>query len=205
MKRTALGSALALSALISAQTAQAQKHCVEPEDAADAVVYMMPTAYESTLSACENEFNSDSFLTSDAGRAFIDGFRGQQDQRWSGAYRFFKVFIQKETKGDDAMGEMLANLPEEALRPLIDGLLGQIIAKEIKPNTCGKIDRVVELLSPLPPENIAGLMSFILPEVDIKDPPVCGTTRPSPPPPVIELLPAPPPPPPAYPESGSTK
>lgn len=194
MKRTAFGSALALAALASAQTAQAQNVCVQPEDAADAMIYFMPAAYDATMTKCENQFSADSFLTSEDGRLFIDGFRGQQDARWSGTYRFFQVFIQKQAKGDEAMGQMIANLPEDSLRPLIDGIMGQVIAQEVKSDSCEKIDRVVELLSPLPPENLGGLIAFILPEVDLKDPPVCGSKKAAAVPPPALTIPPPAPP-----------
>ncbi|MEO0872679.1 MAG: hypothetical protein AAFY19_12100, partial [Pseudomonadota bacterium] len=121
MKRTLLASALAFSALGSAQAAQAQQACVAPEDAADAVVYAMPAAYDATLKRCESEFNEDSFLTSADGSNFAEQFRTQQDQRWAGTFRFLKVFISAQADGDEGMGEMIAAMPEESLRPFVDG------------------------------------------------------------------------------------
>jgi len=50
-----------------------------------------------------------------------------------------------------------------------------MIAKEIKPDSCGKIERGLELLSPLPVDNVAGLMTFIAELADLKNPPVCST------------------------------
>ncbi|MGB3471962.1 MAG: hypothetical protein WBA51_14170 [Erythrobacter sp.] len=167
------GPVVALAALATAQTAQAQQVCVAPEDAADAMVYVMPGAYDAVLTTCTGEFTEKSFIPSAAGANFVEQFRAEQDARWPGTMRFFRIFMARETQ-DDGMAEVIAALPDDALRPLIDGILGQMIGKEIKSDNCAKIDRAVELLSPLPAENIAGLVSFILPEVDMKDPPVCG-------------------------------
>lgn len=191
MKSPFLGSALALCSLTSAQALQAQNVCVAPEDAADAVVYMMPLAYEAAKVTCESELGDESFLFSSAGEAFAEKFRGQQDARWAGTIRLFRVFINKEQDENDAMGEMIVNLPDDALRPFVDGIMQPIISQEIKPESCAKIDRVVELMSPLPAENVGGLIAFILPEVDVKDPPICGSKAAEISPPLY--TPAPPP------------
>jgi len=174
MKRTLLASALAFSALGSAQAAQAQQACVAPEDAADAVVYAMPAAYDATLNRCKSEFNEESFLVSADGSNFAEQFRTQQDERWAGTFRFLKVFISAQSDGDDGMGEMIAAMDEEALRPFVDGILGQMIGDQIKTDTCATIDRGVELLSPLPAENVGGLVAFVLELVELDNPPVCG-------------------------------
>ncbi|MEO0590837.1 MAG: hypothetical protein AAFZ11_09785 [Pseudomonadota bacterium] len=174
MKRTLLASALAFTALGSAQAAQAQQACVAPEDAADAVVYVMPAAYDATLNSCKSEFNEETFLTSAEGSNFIEQFRTQQDERWAGTFRFLKVFIEAQSDGDEGMSEMIAAMPEESLRPFVDGILGQMIGEQIKTDTCGTIDRGVELLSPLPVENVGGLVAFILELVELDNPPICG-------------------------------
>lgn len=176
MKRTLFASALAFNALGSAQAAQAQQACVAPEDAADAVVYAMPAAYDATLKRCKSEFSKESFLTSADGSNFAEQFRTQQDERWAGTFRFLKVFIsaQSEGEGDNGMGEMIAAMDEEALRPFVDGILGQMIGEQIKTDTCGKIDEGAQLLSPLPAENVGGLVAFILGLIDLDNPPICG-------------------------------
>jgi hypothetical protein len=75
--------------------------------------------------------------------------------------------------GNEDMGAMLAALPEDALRPFVDALVGQMIAGEIKPDSCGKIERGLELLSPLPAENVGGLVAFIVELSNRKSPPIC--------------------------------
>ena len=62
--------------------------------------------------------------------------------------------------------------------PLVDIFVGQMIkddlAKEIKPETCGDIAEVMELVAPLPPENIGGLAGFLARVAGLENPPVCG-------------------------------
>lgn len=171
--------ALALAALATAQTAQAQqKACVTAADLGDAVLYAMPIAYDAARNACANRIARDGFMATD-GEAFIATFRNGQDKAWPGAFRLIKTFMadQNEAEGgnDDGMIEMLSALPEDSLRPFVDGLVGQMIAGEIKGDSCNKIERGLELIAPLPAENVGGLFAFIAELADLKNPPICGT------------------------------
>lgn len=178
MTRRIIAPALAFTALASATAAQAQQTpCVQPADLADAVVYVIPVAYDAARTACANRFAASGFIARD-GDAWIAPFREGQDKAWPGALRFLKTFMEQDggpEGGKDAeMAAMIASLPEDALRPFVDALVGQAIAGEIKPDSCGKIERGLELLSPLPSDNLGGLVAFVVELAEIKNPPVCG-------------------------------
>jgi len=180
MTRRLIAPALALTALASATAAEAQvQPCVEPADLADAIVYVMPVAYDAARTACESRFAASGFIARE-GDAYIAPFREGQDKAWPGALRMLKTFMDEDAKGkgqagkSDDMAAAIAALPEEALRPFVDALIGQAIEGEIKPESCGKIERGIELLSPLPGENLGGLIAFIVELADIKNPPICG-------------------------------
>ena len=177
MTKRAFASALALVALATAHTAQAQQQtCVAAADLGDTVLYAMPIAYDAVSTTCARQLKADGFMARGGGK-FIDNFRARQDSAWPGAFRLLKTFMAQNNaeKGgtDTDMTAMIAALPEESLRPFVDGLVGQMIAKEIKPDSCGKIERGLELLSPLPVDNVAGLMSFIAELADLKNPSIC--------------------------------
>jgi hypothetical protein len=178
MTKRVIAPALAVLALATATTAQAQQQaCVAPADLGDTVLYAMPLAYDAVSTACKRELKADGFMARD-GDTFIAKFRDQQNKAWPGAFRLLKTFMAKDAgaaagSGAD-MSAMIAALPEESLRPFVDGLVGQMIAGEIKPDSCGKIERGMELISPLPVENVAGLMTFIMELAEIKEPAICG-------------------------------
>jgi hypothetical protein len=170
-----IAPALALAALATAQTAQAQAQaCVNPADLSDAVVYALPLAFDAAGSACANRLSDDGFMAT-RGEDYIAQFRAKQDTAWPGAFRFLKTFMNKDggSGNEDQMGAMLSSMPEDALRPFVDALVGQMLAAEIKGDTCPKIERGIELLSPLPSENIGGLIAFMAELADLKNPPVC--------------------------------
>lgn len=181
MKTRVLAPALAVLALATATTAQAQT-CVQSADLSDTVLYAMPIAYDAVSTTCAKQLKTDGFLARDKGR-FIQSFRAKQDAAWPGAFRLLKTFMasDKAAEGgkDDGMAAMIAALPESSLRPFVDGMVGQMIAGEIKPETCGKIERGMELLSPLPPENIGGLLAFVLELSDMKSPALCPANPPA--------------------------
>jgi len=177
MKLTqALAPALALAALAQAQAAQAQQACVPPADLGDTIIYALPIAYDAARTSCARQFAKDGFIAR-GGDKFIAGFRARQNAAWPGAMRTMQALVAGQQgagkTGDLDLAGLAKSLPPETLRPLVDGLMGQMIAGEIKPANCGKIERAMELLSPLPVDNVAGLMGFMLEIADIKEPSIC--------------------------------
>jgi hypothetical protein len=171
-----LAPVLAIAALTTAQAAQAQQQaCVASEDLGDAVVYAMPIAFDAAQNACANRLSKKGFMATE-GEAFISEFRAGQDQAWPGAFRLLKTFMaSKGGEGSDAdIAAMITALPEDSLRPFVDGMVGQMIADEIKGDSCTKIERGLELIAPLPTENVGDLVAFIAELAELKEPPICG-------------------------------
>lgn len=181
MKNRILSAALAFTALASAQGAAAQNACVEPEDLSDTVIYAMPMLYEAVQAPCSSIFAASPFMVNDAD-AFVDRFRTGQDAAWPGTLRLLKVFMARnaaeESDDTSAMTDAFALLPEDALRPLVDVIVTQLISerlvKDIKVSTCGDVAEAMELIAPLPPENVAGLAAFIGKQADLDNPAICG-------------------------------
>jgi hypothetical protein len=182
MPNRMIAPVIALAALATAQTAQAQQQaCVAPADLSDAVVYSMPIAFDAARTACANRLTRGGFMAT-RGEAYIAQFRAGQSKAWPGAFRLLKNFMaeQKQTEeGQSGMdvAAMLQGMPESAVRPFVDAFVGQMIAEEIKPDSCGKIERGLELISPLPTGNVGGLIAFLVEVSDIKNPTVCSTPQ----------------------------
>ncbi|TAD76984.1 MAG: hypothetical protein EAY70_09125, partial [Sphingomonadales bacterium] len=152
MNHRMLAPALALAALGTAQTVQAQQQtCVNSADLSDAAVYAMPIAFDAARTSCANRLSQSGFMTRQ-GAAYIAPFRAGQDKAWPGAFRFLKTFMQQDNAAQGGRGmdmqAMISSMPEEALRPFVDALVGQMIAEQIKGESCAKIERGLQLLSP---------------------------------------------------------
>ncbi|QUL38687.1 hypothetical protein [Erythrobacter sp. JK5] len=176
MSKPFLAACAALLALAQPSLAHAQNGCVAAADVSAGVIYTMPIAYDAARTVCRNQFKPDGFVAR-KGDTFIAPFRARQSGSWPGAFRVLKTYMNRQadpkaTGGVD-LNAMIASLPDSTLRPFVDGTVGQMIAKEIKPENCGDIERGLELLSPLPTENVAGLMAFIAEVGEFKNPSIC--------------------------------
>jgi hypothetical protein len=178
MKTKILSAALAVTALASAQGAAAQQACVQAEDLSDTITYAMPAVFGAVQAPCSAIFAENEFMTNEAG-AFVDQFRSIGDAAWPGTLRLLKVFMTSGENAGDGMAEAVAQMPDDALRPLVDVILTQMVEErlttDMKVSTCSDIAEAMELLAPLPPENIAGLAAFLARQADLKNPQICGT------------------------------
>jgi len=180
MKTSIIASALAFTALTTAQGVQAQQACVESADLSDAVTYAVPILYDSLQSPCSAQFADSSYMTNEAPAA-IEGFRARQDAAWPGTLRLMKVFMAERAGGgeggEDQMAAMIASLPEESLRPIVDmvvsQMLGERLANEMKPSTCSDVAEAMEIMAPLPPENVGALAAFIARQAELDSPSIC--------------------------------
>jgi len=162
---------LALAALAQPQVALAQQ-CIEQRDVTEGVIYAMPLIVDGFRAKCGTELAADGFLATE-GDAFLAPFRARQNAAWPAALRLFNQFGSSGKGADDGTAAMISQLPESALRPFLDALIQQMIATEIKVDDCGKIERGIALLAPLPPENIGGLASFLFDVAKVQNPTIC--------------------------------
>ncbi len=155
-------AALALCALTQSQMAMAQS-CISEEDLSSAVRYSMPAIVSAVSGECSAELPADGFFATQS-NAFLAPYVAQQDANWPGTLRVIKSFGSNDESPIDTA--MFDALPESALRPFVDAIITTMLAKEIKPDQCGKIERGMELIAPLPPENIGGLIGFVVSMVE---------------------------------------
>jgi hypothetical protein len=170
--------AVASIGLLHAQAAFAQQ-CIAPEDLTDAGIYAIPVIAEGFAASCTPYLESDGFFAS-RGEEFVAPYAAMQTESWPGTLRVFMSFATSAQEDGTASerSEVFGSMPPEALRPFVDAFLAQKIGEEIKPDDCAKIERAMELLAPLPPENFGGLLTFVLDISKVRDPQVCDPDRP---------------------------
>jgi len=146
--------------------------CIEPADLADATTYTIPLMLQSAQASCADVLRADSFVLSQ-GSEFAARFEPLRDAAWPGTRRVLVNVIENKTGVDRAAAEqapadaggvmqMLMRMEGDELRPFLDALATQMIAGEIKPQTCMDIETLLPLLAPLPAENYGALVSAIL-------------------------------------------
>ncbi len=170
-----LTGTLVATALMQAQVVSAQQACVEQADVSDAIIYAMPVLAESFAAKCASELSADGFWVQEGGE-YIAQFSALSEQTWPGAARMLANFADADSNrkgGIRGIAEIFNSDSPETVRPFVDLTLSTLIGSELKTKDCGKVERGLELLSPLPPENVGGLMTFIFELADVKKPNLC--------------------------------
>lgn len=179
MKTLAFSSALL--ALTGSQVAAAQTTapaCVRKADLADAVVYAMPSAINALQAKCAASLPANGYLKKQ-GAQLTASYTARQASAWPGARRFLLGYAATGAKSvDTEMLNMVSSLPAESMRPFVDAMIQQEIAKKIPLKDCRNIEQGVSMLAPLPPENMGGLAVFLAQIVGVKQPPICESRQP---------------------------
>ncbi|HEX8301790.1 hypothetical protein [Sphingomonas sp.] len=148
--RAAAVAPIALLATMShaAQTVK-QDQCLTADEASAMFTSVAPGLLRSASEACASALPAGAYLR-DRGAALADRYSAPA----AAAKPLAMVALNKIAGGESATPEMF---------DMITGsMIGALAAGQIKPKDCISINRVVELLDPLPPANMAGLVVAIL-------------------------------------------
>jgi len=142
-----------LAASASAEAQKAAKPCLYPEEIDAMVISFAPRLIEVTTTACKPHLAESAYLNRSSG-ALAERYRVAGKSLWPLAYKgLLKI------SGLEKVKNPLIN--PDTLRDMLDAKIPEIVA-DIKPDKCLAIDRIGQLLDPLPPQNMAGLFSAIL-------------------------------------------
>lgn len=153
-KHFQFAAALAALAVPGAATAQAAKQCLTPKEAQSLISFALPDIITSVGAKCAPSLGPDGYLTR-SGKDLSDRYRAAAAPGWPSAKQALRKFI-----GNDV--EFLGAMPDEALKGFFGAGVSTAIVKDVKPEQCGDIDRVLKLLSPLPAENMSQLVGILL-------------------------------------------
>lgn len=151
-----LAAAAAVAALTLPASAQAEE--MSPVAVQAAVRYSLPHLLSGVRASCAPKLSSQGYLATQ-GDALLQRFSQGSEEAWPAAKGALMELGAKEEKG---MSQMLGQMPDSALKPFVDAMISTMVATKLKPENCPDIERGLELLAPLPPENIAGLVGFVI-------------------------------------------
>ncbi len=182
--KTALTSAAALAALLQPAMAQAQTaQCIAQEDMTAATIYAMPLIVESVQQTCRSRLSPSGFLARN-GTRFAQPYRALQAQNWAATSRVLAAYTGSpevgRMTGQGNMGDLSAlfrNQPPELVRPFVDASIRTLVGSKIRSEDCGKIERGMELIAPLPPANAGGIVSLMLELAEPEGPKLCQANR----------------------------
>lgn len=175
MKRTfaALAATVALTTAQAAAAAAAAPACITEKEMAQLAIYSVPAIVEGVRAKCGPSLSSKGFLAT-RGADFAAGYAALQGETWPAARSAITKFAADKTDEKDAQSfKLIAGLPDDAVRPLVDALIAQKIGEAIKVGDCGKVERGIQLVSPLAPRDSGALLGFVFSLVKPDDPLVC--------------------------------
>jgi hypothetical protein len=152
-------AAVALIAMPSLAQAQATASCMTRAEANALFVSTLPDLLEGVRDKCSATLPPAAFLNAQ-GPALVGRYRASVGGgNWALAKSgFIKMTGEKGSK-DVAL---IAALPDEALRGLLGTAFAMEVAGDIKVKDCPNIDRFVAALSPLPPSNVAEIITGLI-------------------------------------------
>jgi hypothetical protein len=159
------GAAIALWMGMAATTAQAAaeaKPCLTETEAQSLITAVLPDVFQQIGRTCSSVLPEKATLRGGL-PPLVARYQASADLAWPQALTALGKMGGKEVAGVDP----------RLLRPMMGPMMASAIAEGIKPADCPTIDRAVELMSPLPPANAAGLVVlFAELDKDKKDSPL---------------------------------
>ncbi|MEJ2408551.1 MAG: hypothetical protein P8Y58_09370 [Novosphingobium sp.] len=133
----------------------AEPVCLTRTEATSLVTYALPQAINGTAKRCAPVLPANAFLRQH-GSDLAARYAMQKARYWPNAKPAFVKAI-----GPDAASS-IDSLPDDTKRQLADTFVEGFVSQKIALKSCDKLDIAIDLLSPLPPENTAGLIALAM-------------------------------------------
>ena len=172
LRTIALSAAAALA--LQAHAAHAQQQCFSEAEVSDVFVYAMPGLIEGAATTCAGRLAPTGFLARQ-GKPMAARYAARQDAAWPRARTALLKFAANASKGKASNGtlNMLAQIPGDTVRPLVDALIVQEAAGRIQPTDCGKVEKLAAALAPLEPKEAGNLLGAMFAVVEPNHPLFC--------------------------------
>jgi hypothetical protein len=156
MRLIALCTAAALvTTPVLAQTAKPP--CLTTAEFTAMSSYALPSIISGARERCAGTLPADAWLQRN-GDELAERYAAGKPAAWPRARAaFLKV---GGNTGNPQTNDLLKSLPDASLQPMVDGLIAGIVGQQLPTDRCPAVNRLVQLLSPLPPENTAELIAL---------------------------------------------
>ena len=148
------GVFLAMLGLPFAAHAQTAQTCVTRTEAQSLVQFVLPDAITGIRDKCATTLSPSGFL-SKSGSELAKRYKPGAALAWPKAKP-----VALRMAGD--MSKLISAMPDEGLRILASNFVSAAVAKELPVEKCAPVDRVMEAVAPLPPENMAMLIVTLM-------------------------------------------
>lgn len=150
-------AALSLTIMPIAVQAASAPPCLTPAEFTALSSYALPSIITGASERCAAALPADAWLRRNGGQ-LAARYAESKPLAWPGAKAAFL-----KLGGGMANAEatnMLKSLPDSALQTMTDALISGMVSQRLPTDRCVSVDRLVRLLSPLPPESTAELIAL---------------------------------------------
>ena len=151
MRTILLAGALALA---PAQALAATPPCLTPAEFASMARYALPSVITGAAERFAANLPATAYLKR-SGAQLAGRYATGKVAAWPSAKA---AFLKLSTWTNADAGRLLQTLPDPSLQQMADGVLAGMVAQHLPVDRCAPVDRLVNLLSPLPPESTAELI-----------------------------------------------
>ena len=130
----------------------AAQPCIPQPQAESLFLALAPSLVGAVAATCATRLPPRALLRTRVG-PLTAKFAGESERAWGQAKDALK-----QLAGADAA----QLLDSDMARPMVLSLVAPLLAKEIKPSSCGDIDHILALIDPLPARNTASLIVTIV-------------------------------------------
>ncbi|MEM8918889.1 MAG: hypothetical protein AAGE37_08525 [Pseudomonadota bacterium] len=152
MKKFATILGMVALVLGPAAVAAEKGSCVPPEKAEALITYLLPGSLKAVGTKCSATLPATASLLQVDSEQFAR-YQDASDQAWPDAQDVIGLLA-----GEDLPEGMDMN----AFRPMIDAMIPAMVTQQLKPKDCPTIERVYNLLEPLPSANVASLTVMLI-------------------------------------------
>lgn len=174
-------AAMAILASAHAPVAAAQE-CVSEAEVADLFIYAMPSALNSARNSCSDRVQPNGFFSTGGASSLSSKYAALQAGSWPRAKRALLLMlanprVQSEFQSSEVRNidpnRLLNSLPDDVARPLVDAIIVEKVAANMKPEQCRNLERFASAIAPIEPRTAAVLIGTLMGLVEVKEPQIC--------------------------------
>lgn len=175
--RNRMAAMCGAAVLVLTPSMASAQECLQQSEVSAMAIYAMPGVVQGVNARCAARLSPGGFLAQGGGAALSDRYARLQASVWpnarAGLVKVAAARSLNEAGNADVMA-MISNLPDQAVRPLIDALIVQELSPQIDLEQCGRVELLLQALSRVEPEIAGTLLGLIAGFVKLDKPAICA-------------------------------
>jgi hypothetical protein len=133
----------------------AEPPCLTTAEFTSLSAYALPSVVAGATQRCAATLPRNAWLTRN-GTQLSARYASAQAAHWPAAKA---AFLKLSGASNADAANVLKSMPDESQRQMADGFISGLVGQQLPTDRCGAVDRLLRLLSPLPPQNTAEIIA----------------------------------------------